>query len=89
MNKLKYVLPGQRYHEFKTQKTYQVFQVGNHSETAQNQVVYVSTENRTIKSVLGLLFLRLASRLIDERVWVCPLELFEEKFVEGDPWTNS
>lgn len=79
---LKRILPGQKYRNIKTQDIYQSFQIGKHSETEEKMVVYVSTQNRTLKNLIGLLLLQIASYLVEEKVWIRPVELFEEKFEE-------
>jgi hypothetical protein len=87
---LKYVIAGDKYVNIKKQDVYQVFQVGIHSETAETLVVYISAEARVGNTLredlmirLGLMFLGWASRLLRrERVWVRPIQLFEEKFTE-------
>lgn len=80
---LKYVKPGGQYTNTESGINCQVFDVGNHSETIENLVVYVGAEeSQEIKHRLGLLLLKWASHLIQSKVWVEPLELFEQKFRE-------
>lgn len=81
--RLEYVLAGKRYVNLKKGTTYQVFQFGQHTETAEGFIVYVLVDRFLgFQHRLGLFFMGLASHLLRDRVWVRPIELFEEKFRE-------
>ena len=80
---IQYILPGRKYVNLKTGEIYQVFQVGSHSETDEGLIVYVpAKKGSSFRHRLGLLFLRFASVLLLERIWLRPIQLFATKFKE-------
>lgn len=80
---LRYVICGKTYTNIKTDNRYQVIHLGTHSETCENLVIYVRTKNgENWKHKLALLLIGWASKLLENKVWVRPLGLFEEKFRE-------
>jgi hypothetical protein len=82
---LQYVEPGKIYLNRKKQTLYLAIGVGNHSESAQNLVVYISAESLATRSIVGRMLLKWAIKLLRrETIWIRPLMLFEEKFMEAE-----